>query len=197
MAPSTDREPDAPVPSDGSLVRYIRAGDQSAADVLYKRYADRIRRLVKTRWSSHFASRFDPDDVVQSVFRLVYQRIAAHKYDVPADGDLWRLLMVLAVNKMRDQVRFHKAARRNVFLTAGGDDPDHTAGWMNESAETHLRLTVDEYLSDLSEADRQVVAWRMLGHTIAEIADQSGRAVRTVERVLRQSRNRLAELLST
>jgi RNA polymerase sigma-70 factor (ECF subfamily) len=197
MSPIPDRESESLSPSDGSLIRYIRNGDQEAAHLLYRRYADRIRRLIRTRWSTHFASRFDPDDVVQSVFRLVYLRISTQKYDVPAHGDLWRLLMVLALNKMRDQIRFHKAARRSVYQTANGSDPDHTAGWMDEAAETQLRLTVDEYLLNLPEADRQVVAWRMLGHPIDEIAAQSGRAVRTVERVLRQSRDQLAELLST
>jgi RNA polymerase sigma factor (sigma-70 family) len=177
-------------------VRHIRAGDQAAADALFKRYASRIRRLVLARRPAPFASRFDPDDVVQSVFKVVYQRIVSKRYEVPADGDLWRLLAVLTANKMRDQIRHHKAAKRSVYQTAGGEDPDHTAGWTNEATETHLRLTVDEYLAGLSAADRQVVAERMTGHTVDEIAAHTGRAVRTVERVLRHARDQLAELLN-
>lgn len=197
MPPSSPHPSDAHLPSDRSLVRHIRDGSQAAADTLYKRYAGRIRRLVLARQPADFASRFDPDDVVQSVFRVVYERISSERYDVPADGDLWRLLAVLAANKMRDQIRHHKAARRSVYQTAGGENPDHTAGWGNEAAETHLRLTVDEYLAGLSAADRQVVIERMVGHTIDEIAASTGRAVRTVERVLRHTRDRLAELLTT
>lgn len=197
MLPSTHPLPDAPPPSDGSLVRHIRNGDQAAADALYKRYAGRIRRLVTARRPTSFASRFDPDDVVQSVFRVMYQRIASRRYEVPADGDLWRLLAVLAANKMRDQIRHHKAAKRSVYQTAGGENPDRTAAWGDEAAETHLRLTVDEHLAGLTAEDRQVVALRMLGHTIDEIAAHTGRAVRTVERVLRHARDRLAELLIT
>jgi RNA polymerase sigma factor (sigma-70 family) len=183
-------------PSDRSLVRYIRAGDQAAADALYKRYAHRIRRLVKAACPTTFAGRFDPDDVVQSVFRVVYKQIAAHKYEVPADGDLWRLLAVLAANKLRDHIRHHRTAKRSVYKTAGGDDPDRTPARANEAAEAHLRLAVDEYLAGLSEADRKVVAARLLGHTVNEIAADTGRAVRTVERVLRQARDKLAELLA-
>jgi RNA polymerase sigma factor (sigma-70 family) len=182
-------------PSDQSLVRYIRAGDQAAADALYKRYAHRIRRLVKAACPTTFSGRFDPDDVVQSVFRVVYKQIAAHKYEVPADGDLWRLLAVLAANKLRDHIRWHRTAKRNVYQTAG-DDPDRTPARVNEAAESHLRMTVDEYLAGLREDDRRVVAARLLGHTVNEIAADTGRAVRTVERVLRQARDKLTELLA-
>jgi len=58
-------------------------------------------------------------------------------------------------------------------------------------------MTVDDYLAGLSEDDRRVVAARLLGHTVNEIATDTGRAVRTVERVLRQARDRLAELLAS
>jgi RNA polymerase sigma factor (sigma-70 family) len=194
MHPSSTPVPDAP--SDQSLVRYIRAGDQAAVDVLYKRYASRIRRLVQVWCPSPFAGRFDADDVVQSVFRVVCQRITARRYEVPADGDLWRLLAVLVANKIRDQIRHHKAAKRSVYQTASGEDPDHTPTRVNETAETHLRMTVDEYLAGLSDADRRVVAARMIGHTVDEISAETGRAVRTVERVLRQARDRLAQLLA-
>ena len=197
MAPCTPTQADARPPSDQSLVRYIRAGDQAAVNVLYKRYADRIRRLVRAWCPTQFAGRFDADDVVQSVFRVVCQRITARRYEVPADGDLWRLLAVLAANKIRDQVRHHRAAKRSVYQTAAGDDPDRLPTRVNEAAETHLRLTVDEYLAGLSEADRRVVAARMVGHTVDEISADTGRAVRTVERVLRQARDRLAALLTT
>ena len=197
MPPSAIPDPAARPPSDQSLVRYIRAGDQAAADALYKRYAHRIRRLVRAACPTTFSGRFDPDDVVQSVFRVVYRQIAAQKYEVPADGDLWRLLAVLAANKLRDHIRHHRTAKRSVFQTAAGDDPDRTPARANETAEAHLRMTVDEYLAGLSEADRRVVAARLLGHTVNEIAADTGRAVRTVERVLRQARDRLAELLAT
>ena len=196
MPPNLSTEPVVRSPSDQSLVRYIRAGDQAAADALYKRYAARLRRLVRAGTPGSFTGRFDADDVVQSVFRVMYQRIAAHRYEVPADGDLWRLLAVLAANKLRDHIRHHKTAKRSVYQTAGGPDPDHTPTRADEAAETHLRLTVEEYLGGLTEADRRVVAARLVGHTVEEISADTGRAVRTVERVLRQARDRLAELLA-
>jgi RNA polymerase sigma-70 factor (ECF subfamily) len=196
MPPKSSPDPATRPPSDQSLVRHIRAGDPAAADALYRRYADRIRRLVRAGTPAPFAGRFDADDVVQSVFRVVYRQIAARKYEVPADGDLWRLLAVLAANKLRDHIRHHKTAKRSVYQTAA-DDPDRTPTRVNEAAEAQLRMTVEDYLEALSEPDRQVVAARLLGHTVDEIAATTGRAVRTVERVLRQARDQLAALMAT
>lgn len=185
---------DCTPPTDQSLVRHFRAGDPDAADALYQRYAHRIRRLVRAGTPPPFTGRFDADDVVQSVFRVAYQGIADRKYEVPADGDLWRLLAVLAANKLRDHLRRHRTAKRSVYQTTG-DDPDQTPARVDETAEAHLRMTVDEYLTALPEADRQVVAARLLGHTVNEISAATGRAVRTIERVLRHTRDRLGELL--
>ena len=44
-------------------------------------------------------------------------------------------------------------------------------------------------------ADREVIHLRMLGYEVTEIADRTGRSLRTIERVLQKARTRLtAEL---
>jgi RNA polymerase sigma-70 factor (ECF subfamily) len=182
-------------PGDHTLVRYIRGGNEAAAEELYRRYAGRLRKIVADRCSSDYAARFDPDDIVQSVFRVLYQGVQAAFYDVPRGGELWGLVFVLAVNKVRDQVAFHRAARRNVHRTTPDGASTVEALGRDDRTATLLRLTVEEYLAGLPEADRAVVALRMTGHTVAEIADQTGRARRTVERVLQQARDQLTDVL--
>jgi RNA polymerase sigma factor (sigma-70 family) len=197
LAPSTPapRPADQP-PSDHTLVRYVRGGDQSAAEELYHRYAARLRRLVADRCGPEFAARFDPDDVVQSVFRVLYEGVQTKFYDVPQGGELWGLLFVLTVNKVRDQIAYHKAAKRAVqrTATAGERDPDDLFGG-DETAAALLRLTVEEYLAGLPETERAIIALRMTGHSVDEVAEQTGRAKRTVERVLQKARDQLTELL--
>ena len=194
--PRPDSPPAADPPGDRTLVRYIRGGDESAAEELYHRYASRLRQLVADRCTSEFAPRFDPDDIVQSVFRVLYEGVRTKFYDVPQGGELWGLLFVLAVNKVRDQVAFHRAARRNVRRTAAPDAsaPDDLFG-KDESAAVLLRLTVEEYLAGLNETDRAIVALRMTGHSVDEVAELVGRAKRTVERVLQKARDQLTEFL--
>jgi DNA-directed RNA polymerase specialized sigma24 family protein len=55
-----------------------------------------------------------------------------------------------------------------------------------------LRLVLDEQMAELPESNRAIVRMRMEGHEVAEIAGRVGRSRRTVERVLRDFRDRLA-----
>jgi RNA polymerase sigma-70 factor (ECF subfamily) len=192
---NTDR-PTAQPSSDHTLVRYVRGGDEAAAEELYRRYAARLRRLVADRYTSEFLSRFDPDDIVQSVFRVLYEGVRSKFYDVPQGGELWGLLFVLAVNKLHDQVSYHRAARRSVRRTTTTDGPAQEDLFTeDETAATLLRWTVEEYLARLDETERAIVALRMTGHSVDEVAEKTDRAKRTVERVLKKARDQLTALL--
>jgi RNA polymerase sigma factor (sigma-70 family) len=176
-------------------VRYVRGGSEGAAEELYHRYASRLRQVVADRTTSEFAPRFDPEDIVQSVFRVLYEGVRTKFYDVPQGGELWGLLFVMAINKVRDQIAYHRAARRNVRRTNGADVESGDLFGKDESTAALLRLTVEEYLAGLDETERAIVGLRMTGHTIDEVAERVGRAKRTVERVLQKARDQLAELL--
>src|SRR3954470_24029280 len=93
--------PDAPAPSDGSLLRRLRVGSEDAATALYLRYASRLRHLTAANTSPQLARRVDADDIVQSVFRAFFDGAGQGLYDVPAGEDLWKLLVVIALNKIR------------------------------------------------------------------------------------------------
>jgi RNA polymerase sigma-70 factor (ECF subfamily) len=184
--PTTDR-------TDGSLVRLYRAGHEDAATSLYLRYAARLRDLARTYCGGAFAGRFDADDIVQSVFRTFFDGVRKESYDVPPGGEIWGLLLVLALNKVRSQIDHHRAAKRSVHLTAGPAALDGTAVLQrDESAAAFLKLVLDEQLDGLPESNRAIVRLRIEGYEIGEIADRTGRARRTVERVLQEFRARLS-----
>jgi RNA polymerase sigma-70 factor (ECF subfamily) len=179
--------------SDGSLVRRYRDGEEAAATALYLRYARRLRALAAKRTGAAFAGRFDADDVVQAVFRTFFLGVRRNAYDVPPGGEIWGLLLVLALNKIRNQVDHHRAAKRDVGQTAAGSEvARHRLLSRDESAAMFLRLVLDEQLEALPEANRAIVRMRMEGYDVAEIAERAGRSRRTVERVLHDFRDRLA-----
>src|SRR5262245_5216743 len=64
------------------LLARWRNGDQQAAAVLFHRYADRLVALAKSRLSARLASRVDPEDVVQSVYRSFFVDARVGRYDV-------------------------------------------------------------------------------------------------------------------
>jgi RNA polymerase sigma-70 factor (ECF subfamily) len=190
--PETEPRPPA-LCSDGSLLRRYRDGEEEAATALYRRYARRLRALAARRTGGDLAGRFDADDVVQSVFRTFFQAVRRRAYDVPPGGEIWGLLLVLALNKIRNQADYHRAAKRDVSQTAA--DPDlvrQQALSRDEHAAVFLRMVLDEQMADLPESNRAIVRLRMEGYEVGEIAERAGRSRRTVERVLRDFRDRLA-----
>jgi RNA polymerase sigma-70 factor (ECF subfamily) len=180
--------------SDSSLLQRLRRGNSDAATELYHRYAGRLRALAEVRCSANLARRLDADDIVQSVFRSFFREAQNGYYDVPAGEDLWKLLLVIALNKIRAQGAFHLAAKRDVRLTTSVDGLEAALGPGNEPS-VLLQLVVDEALERLDDRQREVVELRLQGHEVAEIADKTGRSKRTVERSLQDIRAKLQSLL--
>jgi RNA polymerase sigma-70 factor (ECF subfamily) len=177
-------------PSDDSLLRRCSDGSEEAAALLYQRYAQRLRALVRARTSAQLVSRLDADDIVQSVFRSFFRVANTGLYEVPDGKDLWRLLGTIALNKVRTQGAFHRAAKRDVRLTAtlGFKDPSRGAQTRkDEAGDTFFQLAIEEALDKLPPQQRAVVELRLQGYEVAEIAGQVGRGKRTVERHLQQA----------
>jgi RNA polymerase sigma-70 factor (ECF subfamily) len=178
--------------SDQSLLVRLRGGEQDAATQLYIRYAERLRALVRARCSDQLAGRLEPDDIVQSVFRRFFNRVQQGAYEVPPGEELWGLLLVIALNKIRAEETFHRAGKRDVRL-GGGPDPAALEARQGDVA--LLEVTVEDVLAQLSAEHRKLVEWRIQGHEVAAIARFAGRSKRTVERILQDVRQRLRQLL--
>jgi RNA polymerase sigma-70 factor, ECF subfamily len=199
--PQEDRPPltaeQAPA-SDASLLRRYRRGEQDAATELYLRYAGRLRILADTRASPELKQRVDPEDIVQSVFRTFFRRADVGQYDAPTGDELWKLFLVIGLNKIRKVAAFHKAAKRDVRQTAVGTGYDQavalTPGTDEEALHT-LQMTIEELLAPLPDSHRAIIDLRAAGHEVADIAGRTGRSRRSVERILHDFRRRLHELL--
>jgi len=186
--------------SDRVLLERFRKGDRDAAAILYARYAERLRSLTRRKSSSALASRLDPDDIVQSVFRNFFHAAREGGYDVPPGEDLWKLLLVIALNKIRARGTFHRAAKRDVRRTRRieGLDP-YTLAKENphgQSAVTFMRLATEEVLDQMPPLQRRIVELRVQGYQVHEIASLVGRSLRTVERTLQHCRQQLSSLFS-
>jgi RNA polymerase sigma-70 factor (ECF subfamily) len=184
--------------SDGSLLEQCRRGDQDAATQLYSRYVERLKHLAQSRCSSQLARCLDAEDIVQSVFRTFFRGVRQGYYDIPEGEDLWKLLLVIALNKIRAKGSFHLAAKRDVRMTQTLDCSD---GGMEEHLgadnghQVFMALVIKEALEQLDARQREMVELRLQGHDINEIADKTGRSKRTVERNLQDVRARLKDLL--
>jgi RNA polymerase sigma-70 factor (ECF subfamily) len=184
--------------SDRALLDRIRTGEQDAARELYQRYAARLQRLVSAQTGTDLKVRFDPEDVVQSVFRTLFRRVSRGLYDVPAGDELWQLLLVLALNKTRKLATYHRAQRRDVGKTHGSDELRGAAAGSDGRDQADLQvleLLVEDLMADLPETHRQIIRLRIEGHRADDISRETKRSKRTVERVLQEFRNRLGVLI--
>lgn len=179
--------------SDGALLRGLRDGDGEAAEILYYKYAHRLRAFVESRSSPALAARLDAEDILQSVFRSFFRAATVTAYDVPDGGDLWKLLLTIALNKVRAQANFHHAAKRNVDATTSLNvhATDPALASREDLSDAFLQMALDEALALLPQPQREVVELRLRGHEVDAIARQVGRSKRTVERNLQRATAKL------
>ena len=182
-------------PSDQSLLRRFRSGEQDAATRLYLRYAKRLHGLATAQTGAGLNARLDPEDIVQSIFRTFFRRAQEGHYEVPDGEELWKLFLVIGLHKIRDAAAFHRAGKRSVDRTIGmsfeSGDLDPTAP--DGLAEQTLRLVIDELLKSLSENQREIIMLRLDGEQVEEIAAKTQRSLRTVERTLQKFRELLRQ----
>src|SRR4051812_21414055 len=164
-------------PSDRALLRQFRLGNEDAAEVLYYRYAHRLGALVRSRRPSDLANLVDDEDIVQSAFGSFFRGVNGGSYDVPAGQELWHLLLVITLNKIRAKGVFYRAGKRDIRQTIGGDALDRNAGDFKSVHDTYvfLKVVVDEALGRLPAQYQQAVRLRMEGFEVAEIAEKLGR----------------------
>jgi DNA-directed RNA polymerase specialized sigma24 family protein len=98
---------------------------------------------------------------------------------------------------LRDKLAHHRAAKRSVYLSAADSEFAISARAAPEAdASSAFKSMVDDYPAMLPPPDREVVALRMTGHSIAEIVIRAGGPLRAVERILKRSREQLVQSLS-
>jgi RNA polymerase sigma-70 factor, ECF subfamily len=185
-SPRDDSHPEPP--SDSALLDLLRHGEQDAATALYKRYADRLLLLAGKRSSERLAVRVDAEDVVQSVFRTFFRRASVGHYELPEGEELWKLFLVIALNKIRKKANFHSAAKRDIGRTQT-IGKQQLAG-VDTSSEV-LRLTVEELIGAMPPEHRGVVSDRIQGYEVAEMAHRHSLSKRTIERILQSFRQQL------
>ena len=176
----------------------LRAGDEDAANQLWRRYFESLVRLARSRLRSGARGVADEEDVALSAFDSFYDGMARGRFPDLADrDDLWRLLVTIAARKASNQNRWESRQKRGgghviheSALVAGTDaELDGLAGVVGaEPSPEFAALLADECsrrLRDLpDESLRAVAVLKMEGYRNEEIAARLGCGLRTVARKL-------------
>lgn len=188
----------ADIDSFDELIGRLRAGDDQAAAHVFNRFAYRLIGLVRMRTAGLLRQKFDPEDVLQSVFRSFFIRFAEGQFDFKDWDSLWGLLTLITLRKCDTSVAFFRAARRDVLReTAFPSEGNDAVGlWESLAREPSpaeamaLTETVEGLLRGLDERERQVATLHLQGYSVPEIGEQVGCSERTVHRLLAHLRKR-------
>jgi RNA polymerase sigma-70 factor (ECF subfamily) len=182
-----------------NIMTRLRGGDEDAAAEVFHRFAGRLVGLARRHLGARLLRKLDPEDVLDSVYRSFFRRNGDQEFTIDGWDGLWALLTVLTVRKCgRWREYFYSAARdvRREEAPAAGDGatglgPELLAGEPSPAEGVVLADLVESLLRGLKEADREIVALRLQGHSPGEIATQLCRPPRTVFRVLDRVKKRL------
>ncbi|MEO2088177.1 MAG: ECF-type sigma factor [Gemmataceae bacterium] len=176
-------------PSDHTLLKRVERGEPDAPELIYHRYAEKLLTLARVHTGTDLSARFDPEDILQSVFRTFFRRAGRGDYDLPDDDSLWNLLLVIGLNKLRAKGAYHRAGVRDVRRTKSGaaaDEAVRETAAADEIALAELRLALEEVLAGLPASQRVILEGRMAGESVDAIAARTGRSKRTVERGIQE-----------
>ena len=178
------------------LVHRAQEGDASALNLLFGRYYQRVRRMVRVRLGAALRSQLDSGDAVQETFLAAVQNF--DRFEMRDEGALLQWLATLAERRLRDAARQRGAAKRDparavaleelrralevgeVTLESAGDEL--TPGLLVERGEEGA--IVDEELAGLPEPAREVLLLRSVaGASWQTVAGQLGYRTERAARV--------------
>ncbi len=152
-------------PDDASLVEAYRAGDESAAGVLVRRYSAGMARFVYGLG----APSSDVDDVLQEAFFRAFRGIDSFRGDSSFRGWLFRI----AANAARDLHR--RGRRRGVVLSIDDQDIPDQADPLGEAEASEAESALNAALEQLPPKQRDVFLLRaQQGLPYEEIAESLG-----------------------
>jgi RNA polymerase sigma-70 factor (ECF subfamily) len=159
------------------LVRRLRAGDARAAEELVRQYEPVIRLEVHVRLRDPRLRRaFDTLDICQSVLGTFFVRAARGQYDLDQPGQLVKVLVAIAHNKLAYHVRKERARRRD-FRRREPINRDYEEAlavddWPGRGCEA--RELEAAFRERLSPEEREVAGLRVQGLEWVEVAARLG-----------------------
>ena len=185
-----------------ALLGQVRDGDSQAEQELFGRYAQRLVGFAAENICVNLRHKVDPEDVVQSVLKSFYLRLANGQYDVPDERSLWRLLAQITKYKCAYHTRPFGSPKRDVAREVSGPSPsdDSVSDWrfidsdpgpedaairLEEKAK--LLETLELLRKSLDERDQEILELLLCCKTPTEIHHQMKRfSLATVYRVRRE-----------
>jgi len=180
------------------LLDRVKAGDNDAAQTVWKLYQPAVIRLLRQKLPAHRRREFDEEDVAASAFLSFFDGLAASRFrDLDGPDNLWNLLAVIAGRKAQAYLKRQSRRKRGDGRVRGEsvfeDGNDARRGGINQIGDPSPSAAVvsdfvdevQDLLNHLERDDLQKVALLKLeGCTVAELARELQMTQRAVQRRL-------------
>ena len=172
--------------------------DESAVEKIWHRYYGQLITYARKKLRNVPLRDFDEEDIVTDALETFFKDVRRDRFPHLADrNDLWRILLVLTLRKVLQNIRSNRAAKRgggqvrgdSVFISgskAAGFDKLPSS---NMSFAEELSMEMQEQLDSLGEDSLKTIAiMKLQGFTNQEVAEATRVSERTVERKLERIR---------
>jgi len=178
-----------PDPQDRSLMRAYAAGDRSAAERLYDRYASRVYGLGLVMLGDEAAA----EDLVQDTFVKILR--SAERYD-PTRGSLDTWVLLVGRSLALDSLRRRVLHSRMLEATRPAGEADESPG-PDSVAETRDMVDRTRHaMESLSDGQRAALELAYFGgKTSTEVAELEGIPIGTAKTRIRTALIRLRQAL--
>jgi RNA polymerase sigma-70 factor (ECF subfamily) len=175
------------------LLALLNTGDRASIEETFRRFEPFLRKVVGRHFPPGLRSKFDPDDVVQSVWRSLLNDF--NKADRQFDDveHLRAFLARAARNRLLDRVRQHCRHLEKEQSLADLDSVDVPAASDPRPSQLLQKQELWEQVLALCPPEhRQLLHLRREGFSLDEIAKRSGLHRDSIRRVFRTLARRLA-----
>ena len=165
----------------GSITQWLQklhSGEADAAKEIWNRYYPRVVRLAALQLIKSDDRSIDEEDVAQSTFRTVYLAVMNGKYpDIEDRRDLWRLLLVSTLNRVRRHHRDSHTLKRSVneLVTQDQSRRRLIMGISGPDAQAEMADLIETLFRRLDQEDptgelRQIALLKLEEHSASAIA---------------------------
>ncbi|MEM7316507.1 MAG: sigma-70 family RNA polymerase sigma factor [Planctomycetota bacterium] len=161
------------------LLDRTRQGDTDAMDEIVRKYESDIRIIARAQLGAALRPYMDSVDIVQSVHKSLLNGLQDDKYDIADPKKLIALAAAMVRNKVaRNWRKLRRQQRCSGVRLPDSELPDLVVSLVDEAQnpvdQAELRDQVAYALEQLEGVDRQLVVFRLEGHTTVEAAKLLG-----------------------
>jgi RNA polymerase sigma factor (sigma-70 family) len=179
-------------PLDNLLVQ-LSSGDPAAVGQVFLAYEPYLRKAICRHFPAPFRARFDPSDIIQSVWADLLRgfREAGWRF---IDADHLRgFLFVATRNRLLDRIRQHqKAVQREEPLGVGDRQPSVPSAQPRPSEVAQAGDLWERIWAHCPPEHRPILDLKREGYSLAEIGERTGLHPDSVRRILRTLARQLA-----